>query len=84
MRKVSWFAGILLQKLGTFHLMARRLLVSRISAPQITFLSTVNAHHRNFRTQIAIFSVSIATSSALIVLLGAISKTLIGWESVKL
>jgi hypothetical protein len=48
LRKVSWSAGIFLWKIGPFCLLARRLLISAISAPQLASFFTKNAYHRNY------------------------------------
>jgi hypothetical protein len=47
-------------EIGTFHLLARRLLISEISAPQFASCSTKNAHYHNYRSHLTGFAVSIA------------------------
>jgi hypothetical protein len=74
--------GIFLQKVGTFCLLERRLLISAISTPQLASFFTENAHHRDYRSHLTGFAVLIATSSALAVSLGAVLATLIRRGSV--
>jgi hypothetical protein len=50
LRKASQSAGIFLRNIGSFRFLARRLLTSKISAPQFASFSTKNAHYRNYRS----------------------------------
>jgi hypothetical protein len=70
--------GIFLREIGTFCLLARRLLFHRISAPQLTLLFTKNAHTATTAVTLPVFLVSIAISSALMLLLGDVLTTLVG------
>ncbi len=49
--------GIILQEIDTFHLLARKLLVSQISALQLASLSIKNAHHRDHRSHLTGFCI---------------------------
>ncbi len=48
-------AGIFLWKIGSFCLMARRLPISDISAPQFASFFTKNAHYRDYRRHLTGF-----------------------------
>ncbi len=82
MRKVSWSAGIFLRKIGSFHLLARRLLISAISTPQLAFFSLKMLITATTAVTLPVFAVSIAISLALVVSLGAALTTLIRQGSV--
>ncbi len=55
MREVSQLAGNFSHKIGTFCLLARRLLLSGISASQLALLFTKNAHHHNHCSHLTSF-----------------------------
>jgi hypothetical protein len=71
-------AGIFLRKIGSFRLLARRPLISKISAPQFTsfFLMLITA---TTAVTFPIFAVLLAISSAFVVSLRAVLMTLFGW-----
>jgi hypothetical protein len=47
--------GIFLQKIFSFCLLARRPLISEISAPPLASFFTMNAHYRNYRSHLTGF-----------------------------
>ncbi len=55
LRRASQSAGIFLWKISSFCLLARRLLISEISAPQFASFSTKNAHYRDYRSHLTGF-----------------------------
>jgi hypothetical protein len=77
LRKVLQSAGIFLWKICSFRLLARRLLISKISDPQFASSSFKNSHYRDYRCHLTI-AVFFAISSAFVVLLRAVLLTLIG------
>ncbi len=83
MRKVS-VCGNFPQEVGSFCLLTKMLLISVISASKLASFFTKNAHRHNHCAVVTlpVFAVSIAISLALLVSLGAVLTTLIGWGSV--
>ncbi len=80
--RVSLSVGIFLQKIGTFLLLARRLLISKISALQLASFFTKNAHHRDHRSHLTGFCSFNRDFISIVVSLGAVLATLIRWGSV--
>jgi hypothetical protein len=78
LREVSQSAGISLRNIGILRLLARRLLISAISAPQLASFSLQMLITATTAVTLLVFAVLIATSSALVVSLGAVLATLIG------
>ncbi len=69
-------------KLAFSTFLARRLLISTTSAPQLASFFTKNAHYRDYRCHLTGFAVLIAISLASVVLLWAVLATLIGRGSI--
>jgi hypothetical protein len=80
--KGSSVRGIFLRQIGTFCLMARRLLISKISAPRLFFYLLKVLITATTAVTVPVFTVSIVISLALVVSLGAVLATLIGRGSV--
>ncbi len=64
--------GILLQKISSFRLLARRLLISEISASQFASFSTKNAHYHDYRSHLTGFCSFDCNLSAFVVSLRAV------------
>jgi hypothetical protein len=74
--------GNSLWKIGTFRLLANRLLISAISALQLAFFSLRMLITATTAVTLPVFAVLITISLALVVSLGAVFATLIGRGSV--
>jgi hypothetical protein len=82
LRKVTWSAGIFLWKIGSFHHLARRLLISVMSTPQLASFFTKMLIAATTAVTLLVFAVLIAILLALAVSLEAVLMTLIGRGSV--
>jgi hypothetical protein len=82
LRKVSWFTKIFLWKIGSFRLLASRLLISAISAPQLASFLLKMLITGTTAVCLPVFAVLIAFSLAFVVSLGSVLTTLIGWGAV--
>jgi hypothetical protein len=78
LRKAFQSTGIFLWKICSFHLLARRLLISEISAPQLASFFLKMLITLTTAVTLPVCAVSITISSAFVVSLGAVLATLIG------
>jgi hypothetical protein len=66
--------GIFLQKIGSFHLLARRPLISKTSAPQFASFFLKMLITATIAVTYPVFAVSLAISSAFVVSLRAVDN----------